>query len=490
MSKLPLSNIIRVTLISAARGLAFVNTSALAIITDDVPIPADYGDSRTYLDAIGVSEDFGSSSATARLAEKIFSQTPNILTGGGFLVIIPRLQAAPAAPAVVTSKNTVDLTALTASDYNINVDVDGGGAADLLIGPIDSTDLVNAAASLNSIAVVGAGLLFKLSGEVTAAKITLETTTTGAASSIDIGTATTGTDIATGIAMKDETATGADAGLERVKDTIIRTAGAIEYFGIVLTEKMSDVDVLETASLMQTLPKIIFLASNTQADILGVYKTLKDAGYTHSRCLYYSTSEASALDMAAAYAGRGLSVNFDADNTALTMHLKDLVGLVADNISQSVYDDAKNQGVDIYPDFGIPKVQSFGANLFFDQVYQRLAFQLRLQIAGFNFLAQTQTKIPQTEEGMTALKGEFRDVCARFVNVGVLAPGEWNDSTTFGDPETHERVIREAGYYVYSSPIAQQSQTQRGQRIAVPVQIAAKEAGAIHTSDVAVFVEA
>lgn len=490
-TKLSLNNIVRVTLQLPGAGLAFANTSALAIITDDVPTPADYGDFRIYLDAIQVAQDFGSSSTTARLAEKVFGQSPNIITGGGYLVVIPRLQAAPAAPATILGKSIVNLTALTATDYNINADVDGGGAGDLLIGTIDTTDLETAEASLNSVAITGAGLVFELSGEVAAAQVTLKTVSTGATSSIVIGSAGTGTDIATGIAIDGESATGADAGLERIKDSIIRTAGPIEYFGIIITEKMADADLLETASLMQTLSKIIFVASNLSADIAGVFKTVKDSGYTHTRCLYYSLSEGSALDFAAGYAGRGLSTNFDAGGTALTMNLKSIVGITQDSISQTLYNSAKNNGVDIYANFGIAWTQSFKANLFFDQVYNRLAFVLRLQIAGVNYLAQTSTKILQTESGLTGLKLAYGDVCSRFVDAGVFAPGRWNSSTTFGpSPEDHRRVVAEQGYFVYSIPIAQQAQTQREDRIAPAVQIAAKEGGAIHSSDVIVQVEA
>ena len=69
MAKLDISNIIRVTLLSALRGLADVNTSALALITDEVPIPGNFGDSQIYLSPDGVADDFGSTSATYRLAQ-------------------------------------------------------------------------------------------------------------------------------------------------------------------------------------------------------------------------------------------------------------------------------------------------------------------------------------------------------------------------------------------------------------------------------------
>ncbi len=490
MSQLDLSNVIRVSISGPERGLANVNTSALAIITDEVPIPADFGTSRVYLNASAVAADFGTNSETYRLAVIIFSQKRNVLTGKGFLIIIPRDQSASASPATIIGGGPVNLLALTASDYNINAAVDGGVAGDLLIGPIDTTDLSTVLADLNSTAVTAAGLIFSISGELAAAVITLKTVATGSSADVAIATAGAGTDIAPIIDISGS-AVGAEAGVETVKDAVLRTYLSVPYFGIVLNEKQSDVLLEELAATIQSLDKLLYVGSNLSADIAGIFTTLKDAGLTHTRCMYYSLAEDDALDFAAGYASRLMSINFDAANTALTMHLKDITGIVADTgVSQTIHDSAKIAGVDIYADIGVPKVMISGANLFSDQIYTRLALKVRLQIAGFNFLAQTTTKIPQTEIGMDGLKAAYRTIMALFVNAGVYAPGAWNSAETFGDPADQIRNIAERGYFIFSESVASQAQAERDARIAPLVQIAAKEAGAIHSSDVTVLVEA
>lgn len=488
--KIDIANVIRVTLLSALRGLSNVNTSALAIITDEAPIPGDFGTSGVYLNSSGVKDDFGSNSDTFALAEVIFSQAPNILTGGGFLVVIPRLQSAAAQPATIIGSAPVDITSLTADDYKLNAAVDGGLAADLDIGTIDTSSVAAAETSLNSTAVTAAGLVFTISGDLASAVITLKTVATGASADITIGTPATGTDAAEVLNISG-TATGADAGVERVKDAVLRTAGAVDYFGIVLNEKQSDTVLEELAGTVQNYDKLLFVASSLSADIAGVFKNLKDAGYTHTRCLFYSESAADAIEFAAAYASRGLSTNFDGADTAQTMHLKELVGFVGDSgLTQTILDEAVRDGVDVYADFGVPKLFTSGENQYFDQVYSRLALKLRLQVAGFNYLAQTNTKIPQTEEGLNGLKAAYREVMALFVTNGTFAPGTWNSSTTFGDPDDHRRNIEDFGYFIYSIPISQQSQAERESRKAPLVQVAGKDAGAIHGSDVTVFVEA
>lgn len=491
MAILGIENVITVSLLSALRGLADVNTSVLAIITKEVPISPSYGDYGIYKSPGGVATDWGSTSDTYRLAEMVFAQNPNILTGGGYLVIIPRKQSAAAQPAVILSSSAVNLLALTATDYKIKAAVDGGAAAEIAIGELDLTSLATAEASLNAYALEAAGLIFKLSGSLTSASVELYTDTEGASSAIVLSATTTGTDLATALGMAGKSAVGAATGVERVKDCILRTYGAIPYFGIILDEKPGDALLTELAATVQTMDKLLFIGSNTSGDIAGIFTTLKNAGYTHTRGLYYSVSADDALDFAAGYAGRGLSIKMTGSNTAHTMHLKDITGLVADSgMTQTLLTQAMNAGVDTYPDIGgVAKAFCSGVNQFFDQVYTRLAFKLRLQLAGFNYLAQTSTKITQTEQGMSGLKGAYRKVCQMFVTNGTFAPGTWNSSTTFGDPDDHIKNIAAAGFYIYSDPIADQSQAEREVRVAPSTYIAAKDSGAIHSSDVVVYVE-
>ena len=97
-------------------------------------------------------------------------------------------------------------------------------------------------------------------------------------------------------------------------------------------------------------------------------------------------------------------------------------------------------------------------------------------------------KIPQTETGMDGLKDAYRKVLAQAVSNGILAPGAWNSSTVFGNVANLHANVLSIGYYVYSQPVDQQLQTDRAARKAPVVQIAAKEAGALHSSSVVVQV--
>ena len=488
MAQISLDRVISVSILAALKGLANANTSALAIITDEVPISASYGDYGVYYGPDAVATDFGSSSDVYGQAVTIFSQNPNILSAGGFLVIIPRNQSASATAATILASGPVNLTKLAATDYKIHLTIDGGTGADVTIGAIDASSIEAAQTSLNSAALTTAGAQFVLSGSITSATVLLKSSTTGASSALVVGSVSAGTDLATALGISGS-ADGAAAGLETIKDCILRVYPEVYFFGLLTNVIPTDTELPAIAALIQAIDKMFFFAEYDSAKIDGIITTLKNSGFTNTRAVPRIDTAAKALNYAASYASRGLSTVFTGTDTVSTMHLKDLVGVDADpGMTETLLTACQNAGADVYVNFGVPKVFTSGANGYFDAVYIGLALKLALRTAGFNYLAQTNTKIPQTEIGMNGLKGAYRKVIKQFVTAGAFAPGAWN-GTTFGDPADFVRNIADNGFYIFSQPIASQTQTVRASRAAPLVQIACKSAGAIHSSNVLVFIE-
>jgi len=194
----------------------------------------------------------------------------------------------------------------------------------------------------------------------------------------------------------------------------------------------------------------------------------------------------------ASYAGRALSTNFSGSNTTQTMHLKDLTSVQPDpSMTQTLLNEAIAAGADTYVSLqGVAKTFCSGENSFYDQVYNLQWFIGALKVAGFNYLATSSTKIPQTEGGMDGLKGAYRSVCEQGITNQYGAPGRWNSSTTFGVQSDFLANVAQRGYYIYSTPISQQSQVDRAARKAPLAQIAFKEAGAMHSSSVIVNINA
>jgi hypothetical protein len=374
MAQLNISNVINISVSQPGAGLGYYNTSNIAIFTDDTA-GSGFGSAgyKIYLSPDEVSTDFGSSSDTYKMALAVFSQKPNILAGGGYLVVI----------------------------------------------------------TLNS--------------------------------------------------------------AETLDHAVTRTKDLVQYFGVMCTNIQSSADMLATGAVIQTLNKMAFFVTNVSADIASVLGLLKSNNYTQSRALFYGSATAvDALVMMASYASRALSVDFNGSNTTATMHLKDLVGVSADpSMTQTILNTCNTNGVDVYASIqGVSKTLTSGANGFFDDIYNLQWLTGALQVAGFNALAQTGTKIPQTENGMNILKGAYRKVLEQSVSNQYCAPGEWNSPVTFGNQADLVANIAQRGYYIYSSPVASQLPSVRASRQAPLIQIALKVAGAIHSSTVIVTVNA
>jgi hypothetical protein len=112
-----------------------------------------------------------------------------------------------------------------------------------------------------------------------------------------------------------------------------------------------------------------------------------------------------------------------------------------------------------------------------------LAVELQQRV--YNLLYTSPTKIPQTNPGMALLTTTCEAVCTQGVTNGLLAPGVWN-SNGFGLLKQGDYL--EKGFYVYAPNVDTQDPADRADRLAVPIQVAAKLAGAIHHSDIAVTV--
>lgn len=383
---LPLSNIINVTVISPGLALGSPNMSAVALFSQEAPSGWSSGQTYAiYASPTQVGIDFGVNSNAFAIATALFSQTPNILTGGGYFVIIPRL----------TSPS-------------------------------------------------------------------LETT---------------------------------QAAIARMINTV--------FFEAILIDEEMDSQATAFANLSaycQSIQKIFGYASSVISNLQpgSMLDLVRQAGDTYTRCFYYGNAllNGAAVQQtqifAAAYLGRGLSVNFTGSETMQTMNLKQLATITPDQtIGETQWSLAMTAGIDIYPSTsGVPGVQSFGANQFFDQVYGRSWFGFQLAVDGFNYLAQTSTKIPQTEDGIIGLQNAYAGTCAQAVRNGYLAPGAWTSSTKFGNPADLVRNVQDFGYYLFHVPVALQSPADRAARKAPLIQIAAKEAGAVQQSSVIVNINA
>jgi hypothetical protein len=481
MAQLELSNVINISVSEAPQGLGEYNTSNIAIFSDEA-----YADSfgtdgyKIYLEPSEVATDFGTESRTYKMAVAIFSQQPNILAGGGYLAVIP----------LVIEKQLVDFDANpVAGAFVLNYGASPSASIAFDDTAAEVQEKLRAVAGLEDVVVTGSitttGLTVTFNGvvgDVAAMTVTNNTLATGGSAPV--------------AATVSQTLAG-----ETVAAAISRTKDLVQYFGILLSNILAESPMLAAAAVVETLNKMALWGSYDSADVepAGRLDKLRTGSLRKNRGLYYGGSE-SGLTSAeklvelvienASYAGRGFSTDFNGSNTTQTMHLKDLIGVQPDfTMTQTLLNKCVAAGVDTYVSLqGVPKVFTSGENMFFDQIYNRCWFVGALQVAGFNFLAQSSTKIPQTENGMDGLKGAYRNVAEQARTNLYCAAGVWNSPTQFGNQSDFNENIQQRGYYIYSGPIAQQSQANREARVAPLVQIALKEAGAIQKSNVIIYV--
>lgn len=372
MTMINISNVINISVILPPVGLASYAVNNLVCFTKDSPLAPLSGDYAAYSSAADVATDFGTTSATYKAAVAVFSQTPNIKSGGGLFVVVPMENA------------------------------------------------------------------------------------------------------------------------ETLDDAIVRAKTLVYFGGCSYAYSLAGGEALAAAAVAESERKLLFITSDDDADLLspnGLFYKIQSQTLPHARCLFHT--DADSLDAFRwGYAGRAMATNFGAARTTSTMHLKSIAGVSADEgLTQTLLNEAKAVGADIYANVaGLSVCMSYGANSFFDDVFNLDWFIGALEVAGFNYLRQTGTKVPQTEPGMDGLKGAYRQVCTQAITNGFVAPGTWTSADTFGDPEDFTRNIGELGYYIYSVPVSQQAVADRNDRKAPAVSIAVKYAGAIHSSDVLVFV--
>lgn len=488
----PLSYTINVSVSTTPQGLGEYNTNTVCLFTNEQPLSVE-----PYIWCVNAQDainEYGTNSLTAKMAQGLFTPVPNLRTGNGQVLIFP--YTATNATAGSTTTVAISSTVITAlklldnADLTVTIDGTDYTASGMNFTQINTVDdvvkiLKNQYLDCDIEVVDTNKLKFISRNYGTSSAVALKATTGGTgtdlygASYFDganqttaTGTAQTGTTLAEALAQAEE----------------------IGYFGgVITTQIMDNAGIEAAAAAIQAKDHVYFEGVQSLKNIGTLGAAIKSANYRKTRLLAKTDEGAEINKVAVAtYATIAQSSNYSGAGTALTMNLKELTGVKPDgNINSTYYNLAKQNGVDIYATTeGLSCVYSFDNGYYTDDATNLLWLKKALEVSGFNYLRKTNTKIPQTEAGMTGLKGAYEQRCVQGVRNGVIGTGlRWNDSIPFGDPDDFQRNIEEKGYYIYSLPVAQQNQAEREQRIAPLVQIAIKMAGAIHSSNVIVQVQ-
>ena len=493
-----IENVVTVQLLEGAQLALADNPNVCLIMTSQQDGPLDsYNRYQVYSDSGSVAADFGTLSKAASFANAFFATSPNPIAAGGRLVMgywRGTDEEVEATAATLTGGQLQEVTVVDEmqqiSDGSMVIDVDGTSQT------LDDLDF-QSATSLSDIAGVIDTAITGASAEEINSRIVITSATTGATSELTYATEhTSGTFIGDVLNLSDGSGATLEQGAEAetltaetMLEAIQELASQVKFRGAMFISSPLDdarTDLAEWAQANNVLMYDVFdEESNLEVDTTNVVWEIKLAGYTNYRMLY---SKAGNRKFAASYMARAHTVNFAAENTALTMHLKELA-VPAEEYTQTEVDAAKRVGLDIYTTIKqTATVLTSGANNFVDERYNLIAYVDFLQVDMYNLLRQTATKIPQTRQGIAQLVDQAEKTTRQFVRAGVIAPGTWTSPDFFGNRDTFLENILSNGYYFISGSLADQSQADREARKSPVIQGAIKLAGAVHSVDLVIFV--
>ncbi|WP_448952132.1 DUF3383 domain-containing protein [Labrys neptuniae] len=492
---LNVSDVVNVTINLSPKAAGYRNFGALLIAGSSDVIDTNQR-IRQYSDIDGIANDFGTTAPEYLAAAEFFSQVPkpNIGYVGRFVqtASVGLLRSAVLTPAQRLLSN---FTAITAGSFHISID----GTAH------DTTGLnFSAATNLNGVAADIQAALDTVWPGVTVTwdannnQFTIRSATTGPTSSVSyLSAAASGTDISgllgmrTGVAPVPVNGLAAETPLAFAQ---LMADKSSQWYGLTFATAtpIAISDAVAVASYIEASSQSrIFGSTISTTDVLDptnsndLASQLKTLGYKRSFTQYSSSSPYAAVSLF----GRAFTVDFNANKSTITLKFKQEPGVAAELLTetQAATLAAKNCNVFVAynNDTAIIQEGVMANGYFFDEVHGTDWLQNRVQTDVWNLLYQSKTKIPQTDPGTHLIVTRIESSMDASVNNGLVAPGQWN-ADGFGQLAQGDTLTK--GYYIYAPLVATQSQADREARKAVPIQVAAKLAGAVHFVGVAIDV--
>ncbi|EPR2254943.1 DUF3383 family protein [Yersinia enterocolitica] len=490
-----INNVINVTLLEEGRSAARDNINVCAIMTSQPGVLSTSERYRSYKSPAAVDQDFGASSVTAAFSNAFFGTSPSPISAGGTLIIGFWNAAGETLPSTAGVLHGAEISQATVmpvlrlvDDWSFSISIDG---TDRDVTGIDGSTAATLSDIVSQIQTKITHAVADVSFDGT--RIVFTSPTTGAASIIDFPEpASAGTFIG------DVLAIAAGSGAAKINGKA-STPVAPESQLEALSAIKSQVNVKGVGFIDKILDaQVPLIASWAKANSVIVYETFTGEGalevnpespawavtlasQSNFRMLY---SKSGNRKLAITYMARTHTVNFNGERTAITLHLKTL-NVPAEEYSQTEIDKAKRVGLDIYTTIkDVPCVLTSGSNDFVDNVYNLMAYVDAVQTDSFNLLKTTPTKVPQTYYGVDQLEDCAEKTTRGFVRAGVFSPGAWTLPDFFGDRDMFLRNIEQNGFYVLAGDLKDQSTADRQERKSPVMQIAVKNAGAIHNEDI------
>ena len=489
-----ISNVITAQLLAEGQSAARDNMNVVAILTSERTHLNSTNRYDIYRTASSVATDFGTLSKTNDFASTLFATPVNPISAGGVLVIGYWRATAETVAATAASLTGIQLSEATVigqlqeiTDGSFTVTIDGTAKNVSGLSFQQAVDLDDVVETLQT--GFGEDALVSLDDSriiIKSATIGVDSTITGL-EPLETGSfigSVLGLEAGGGVKIAQG---AAELTLEPESklEAITALKSQVNFKGAAVIDNTTDAEKLQLATFA-VANNILFYDVFSSSNNLIVSNDnpmwqIKTSGLSNFRGLY---SKAGNRKFAVSYMARAHVVNFSAENTAMTMNLKELA-IPAEDYTEGEIAAAKRVGLDIYTTIkDVSVVLTSGANDFVDNVYNLMAFIDAVQTDMFNLLKTTPTKIPQTTAGVNQLVDQGEKTTRGFVRAGVFAPGTWTLSDFFGNRDVFMRNVEQNGFYWLAGLLSEQAQSERQERKSPPLQCAVKNAGATHSVDI------
>lgn len=480
-SLLPVSDLVSVDINLSPQGVSEL-TFGILMICGDSNVISGSERFRSYTSINQVASDFGTSATEYLAALNYFNQKPQPKT----LMIGRWLRTAtsgflPGEILNATQQTLANFTAVTSGGFHVTID---GGS------PLSITGLnFSAAANLNAVAALVQAALTGATCTWTGSQFVITSTSTGTSSTVSFATPpASGTDISTLLGLTAAVALPLVPGF--AAETPVQCVAALIdasplWYGLMFAASTQPTDSqnLAVAALIEAQSMTrLFGVTITNSNCLSSAVTsdlgseLKALNYNQSMTQYSSSS----LYAIASLFGRAFSVNFQSNSSTITLMYKQEPGIVAENLTESQASVLKSKNINVFVAYvnGTMIIQYgvVASGEFIDTIQGVDWLQNAIQTEVYNLLYTSTTKIPQTDAGVNQLVNAISAACQQGVANGLIGPGTWNAS---GFGQLVQGQYLNTGYYIYATPLALQSEADRAARIAPPIQVAVKLAGAI-----------
>lgn len=490
MDTLPISRLVNVDVVLAARAAQAQNLSTLLVLTSSNVIDV-VERVRTYNSIDAVAADFGTVGPEYAAANLWYQQTPQPAqikfgrwaktathgkaVGGAFPSSVAAFKAINNG-GLALGVDAVAPVQITGLDFT--TDTNANAIAARLQAAIRAAN-----AAFANVTVVYNGSLFRYE---------IESGTTGAASKVTFaGAPAAGTDLSP--LLKLTAAAGAYLADGIAAEQAVDAANLFDdqfgqtWYALVIPEAADADHLLVAAYIEATNNKHVYGVTTTDSATLSSV-SVDDIAYLLKQQKFNKTvvqySSASAYAVCSLLA-RALTTNYAGNNTVITLMYKGEPGIVAESMSESRMQALADRNCNVFVGYNndtaiIEKGQMVSGE-FIDTITGADAFAVTVLNEVYNLLYTSPTKIPQTDAGTHLIVTTIEAVCSQYVGNGFLAPGVW-DQTGFG--KLQQGDFLDKGFYVYAPPVSTQLKADRQARKSVPIQVAAKCAGAVHTVDV------